>query len=81
MLKHKSSFVPPAGRKRLRAQAQLPDFATAPVFTLQEASHFGRWSLSTTRRMIDDDKLAAVKIGGRVRVIGDSLRRYLKGAQ
>lgn len=68
-------------RKGSEHPRRLPDFATAPVFSIPEASHFGRWSVSTTRRRIEDGSLEAITVAGVVRVRGDSLRALLGGGE
>ncbi|WP_431283157.1 hypothetical protein ACQW02_27790 [Humitalea sp. 24SJ18S-53] len=60
--------------------AGLPNFDTAPVFTIREVSHYGRWSNSTTRRLIEAGELDIVRVVGSVRVKGDSLRAKLAGS-
>jgi len=67
---------PPSSNRR-----SLPDFSSAPVFSIPETSHFGRWSISTTRRRIEDGSLETVTVAGVVRVKGASLRALLEGGE
>ena len=53
----------------------LPNFATAPLFTRKEAAAYLRRSLSSIHRDIAAGRLKTVRIGDNaVRVLGDSLR-------
>jgi len=84
MLDMETKKMPAVTGRALRSGDQArelipPNFIVAPVFTMKEVGHFGRWSISTTRRLIEAGDLETVRVGGSVRVIGDSLRTKLVG--
>jgi hypothetical protein len=66
-------------KDKQRKSRPLPDFDTAPVFTLKETAIIIRGSLSTVRRRVADGTLKTVSLGEHSRrVTGDSLRRYVR---
>lgn len=73
--------VSPKRKSARRYQRNWPDFDTAPVFTIAEVGHFGRWSMSTTRRRIADGSLETVAVAGVLRVTGPSARKLLTGGK
>jgi hypothetical protein len=67
------------GNAKRRKERTLPDFATAPAFTIEEAVTYSRASRSTIQRRMRDGTLKVKRLGkNSPRIVGDSLRRWIR---
>ena len=56
---------------------RTPMRADAQLLTVSAAAHFIDMSEKTVRRLIDDGQLPAHRIGNRIRIDQEELRRFL----